>query len=261
MMIFFTSLPSLWDPHTFCPHSVAFPGNSVSRPHRRVMCGPRPTDTFAVDTKPVTAIVEQTSDDEIFVRFGPVRLRVEIDAPDDEVAATALLEPGTEDAPAGPSGETTERGDAGPEGGAARRARPSAPPPQNRWLDAHSALRRGHYQEAIDLFEEEATEAETKDDHARAAVAYRTASGAAESLGRIDLANHLIRLAGKHYLFVAESSSSSTRATLDSYVTAAKCFLHAGNLDLAGDCIERAKTVERVLDVSVDNWNARTPGN
>ncbi len=202
------------------------------------MSRPRGADGIPVSTAPDSPAVERLSGHEAVVSFGAIRVRLEIDVPPDgEVVATTLS-------------DVARPVDA---------ERPApAPPPQNRWLDAHSALRRGHYQEAINLFEAEAEVAEAKGDHARAAVAYRTASGAAEAMGREDLGNHLIRLAGKHYLFVAESASSSSRATLSSYVTAAKCFLQAGNLELAGDCIERAKTVERVLDVSVNTWNGRT---
>lgn len=119
--------------------------------------------------------------------------------------------------------------------GPGRRAR-------DRWELGASAAREGNHALALELFEEEAKEAEQNQISQRAAIAYRSASREAGLVGRRDYANMLLRLAGKHYLLVAEAPRTSARGKVQAFVAAAKCFLQAGNLPLAESCIARARS-------------------
>lgn len=113
---------------------------------------------------------------------------------------------------------------------------------RDRWELGASAAREGDHAVALQLFEEEAKEAEEHSLSQRAAIAYRSASREAGLIGRRDYANMLLRLAGKHYLHVAEDAHTSARGKVQAFVTAAKCFLQAGNLPLAESCIARARS-------------------
>ena len=117
----------------------------------------------------------------------------------------------------------------------------------DRWELGASAAREGDHAAALALFEEEAREAEAQELHQRAAIAYRSASREAGWIGRRDYANKLLRLAGKHYLFVAEDVHVTARGKVRAFVTAAKCFLQAGNLSLAESCIARARSGAQAL--------------
>lgn len=114
--------------------------------------------------------------------------------------------------------------------------------PRDRWELGASAAREGNHALALELFEEEAKEAEQNQVSQRAAIAYRSASREAGLVGRRDYANMLLRLAGKHYLLVAEEPRTSARGKVQAFVAAAKCFLQAGNLPLAESCIARARS-------------------
>jgi hypothetical protein len=115
------------------------------------------------------------------------------------------------------------------------------------WEQAMAASREGDHARALALFEEEAEEARAAGAEQRAAIAFRSASREASRVGRRDHANKLLRLAGKHYLFVAESATTPARGVVAAFVTAAKCFLQAGNLPLAGACITRALATSETL--------------
>jgi hypothetical protein len=112
----------------------------------------------------------------------------------------------------------------------------------DRWELGASAAREGDHTRALELFEAEARDAESRQIHPRAAIAYRSASREAGLIGRRDYGNKLLRLAGKHYLYVAEEPNTTARGKVQSFVTAAKCFLQAGNLGLAESCIARARS-------------------
>ncbi|HUZ09750.1 MAG TPA: hypothetical protein VMU76_06230 [Acidimicrobiales bacterium] len=117
----------------------------------------------------------------------------------------------------------------------------------DRWELGASAAREGDHAGALELFEAEAREAEAQNIHQRAAIAYRSASREAGWIGRRDYANKLLRLAGKHYLFVAEDVHVAAQGKVRAFVTAAKCFLQAGNLSLAESCIARARSGAQAL--------------
>ncbi len=117
----------------------------------------------------------------------------------------------------------------------------------DRWELGASAAREGDHTLALELFESEARDAEDRQIHQRAAIAYRSASREAGWIGRRDYANKLLRLAGKHYLYVAEEPNTTARGKVQSFVTAAKCFLQAGNLGLAESCIARARSGAQAL--------------
>ncbi len=117
----------------------------------------------------------------------------------------------------------------------------------HRWMEAIAASRRGEHGPAFELFVREAEEAARRDDHARAAIAWRTASDSAAALGRRDEADRHLRLAGKHYLSLAEEPSTGIQTTYDGYVAAARCFLTVGNLELARECVSNAIIVQRAM--------------
>lgn len=115
------------------------------------------------------------------------------------------------------------------------------------WERGVSAARAGAHSEALAHFGWEADRAASRGSHARAAIAYRSASIEADRVGRSDLANRLLRLAGKHYLCAAEGRETPLRGVRQAYEAAAKCFLHAGNLELAETSIRRARSLDDSL--------------
>jgi hypothetical protein len=134
---------------------------------------------------------------------------------------------------------------------------------QRSWIEANAAMRRGEHAKAFSLFEDEADRAAGKDDHPRAAIAYRMASDAATAQGRRDTADHNLRRAGKHYLFVAESPASSLQTMYTSYLAAARCFLAVGNLELTQSCVTRALDLQQALNEDLHtrfNGSVRQPG-
>ena len=120
--------------------------------------------------------------------------------------------------------------------------------PQRSWIEANAAMRRGEHAKAFELFELEADRAADGDDHPRAAIAYRMASDAASALGRRDSADYDLRRAGKHYLFVAESPTSSLQTMYRGYLTASRCFLAVGNLELTQSCVGRALALQQTMN-------------
>ena len=72
-----------------------------------------------------------------------------------------------------------------------------------------------------------------------AALAYAAASEHALRSGNADLANKLLRLCGKMYLTWAENASDA-QAIQSGYLSAARCFLDAGNIKLAKQSIDFA---------------------
>ena len=135
--------------------------------------------------------------------------------------------------------------------------------PQRSWIEANAAMRRGEHGKAFELFQAEADRAAEAGDHARAAIAYRMASDAATALGRRDSADHALRRAGKHYLFVAESPTSSLQTMFRSYLTASRCFLTVGNLELTQSCVGRALALQQTMNEDLHirfNGPARDPG-
>lgn len=150
-------------------------------------------------------------------------------------------------APAGPASATGRVTDTGRQ-------------PRDRWEMGASAAREGDHASALRLFEEEAKDAEAKGLGQRAAIAYRSASREAGLVGRRDYANMLLRLAGKHYLNVAEDAHTSNRGKVQALVTAAKCFLQAGNLPLAASCIARATSAGEALGEGPGEGSGEEPG-
>jgi hypothetical protein len=116
------------------------------------------------------------------------------------------------------------------------------------WIEANAAFRRGEHAKAFELFREEAETAAEADDHARACIAYRMASDAAAAMGRRDDSDYDLRRAGKHYLFVAESPTSSLQTMYSSYLAASRCFLAVGNLELTQSCVARAIDLQQAMN-------------
>ncbi|MGH3321653.1 MAG: hypothetical protein ACRDN9_16060 [Streptosporangiaceae bacterium] len=115
------------------------------------------------------------------------------------------------------------------------------------WERGVAAGRIGDHGEAFALFEQEADQAAAEGAHGRAAIAYRSASARADRVGRHDQANRLLRLAGKHYLHVAEACLSPVQGIRQAYEAAAKCFLQAGNLKLAATSLSHAIALDETL--------------
>ena len=114
------------------------------------------------------------------------------------------------------------------------------------WIAATHAEQLGRFAEALDLYLEEAERAERQLQHARAAIAFRSASAMAGRQQQPDLSNKLLRLAGKMYLQLAEDSKQGKEIS-DAYVSAAKCFLLAGNLQLAKKSVSIAESMTSVI--------------
>lgn len=115
------------------------------------------------------------------------------------------------------------------------------------WTQGVNAARAGAHSDALTSFQQEADGMAADGNHARAALAYRSASAQADQLGRSDLANKLLRLAGKHYLCAAEARETPLRGIRQAYEMAAKCFLQAGNLPLAESSIRRVLSLDEAL--------------
>lgn len=115
------------------------------------------------------------------------------------------------------------------------------------WERGVKAAQAGAHTDALRHFEQEAEQLTARGVHARAALSYRCASAQADRLGRTDLANRLLRLAGKHYLSAAETPQTPHQAMRQAYEMAAKCFLQAGNLPLAETSIRQAISLDEVL--------------
>ncbi len=114
------------------------------------------------------------------------------------------------------------------------------------WIAAAHAEQLGRYADALSLYLEEAERAEHRAQYARAAIAFRSASAMAGRQQHADLSNKLLRLAGKMYLTLAEDSKQG-RDIADAYVNAAKCFLLAGNLQLAKKSVSIAESMTSVI--------------
>ncbi len=114
------------------------------------------------------------------------------------------------------------------------------------WIAATHAEQLGRFSEALDLYLEEAERAERQLQYARAAIAFRSASAMAGRQQQPDLSNKLLRLAGKMYLQLAEDSKQGSDIS-DAYVSAAKCFLLAGNLQLAKKSVSIAESMTSVI--------------
>ncbi len=114
------------------------------------------------------------------------------------------------------------------------------------WIAATHAEQLGRFSEALDRYLEEAERAECQMQYARAAIAFRSASAMAGRQQQPDLSNKLLRLAGKMYLQLAEDSKHGSDIS-DAYVNAAKCFLLAGNLQLAKKSVSIAESMTSVI--------------
>ena len=114
------------------------------------------------------------------------------------------------------------------------------------WIAATHAEQLGRFAEALDLYLEEAERAERQLQYARAAIAFRSASAMAGRQQQPDLSNKLLRLAGKMYLQLAEDSKQGKDIS-EAYVGAAKCFLLAGNLQLAKKSVSIAESMTSVI--------------
>ena len=114
------------------------------------------------------------------------------------------------------------------------------------WIAAAHAEQLGRYADALSLYLEEAERAEHRAQYARAAIAFRSASAMAGRQQHADLSNKLLRLAGKMYLTLAEDSKQG-HDIADAYVNAAKCFLLAGNLQLAKKSVSIAESMTSVI--------------
>ncbi len=103
--------------------------------------------------------------------------------------------------------------------------------------------RHGNLEESLDMFVRDAEACEVSQRFDGAARAYRGAALAARDLRREDVANKFMRLAGKMYLTFAETTTSAQRIE-KAYLAAAKCFLDAGNMNLASKALELAASFE-----------------
>jgi DNA-binding response OmpR family regulator len=101
------------------------------------------------------------------------------------------------------------------------------------------AMDRGDVRGALDLAVAEAERAESERDFMRAAGLYRGGSSAARRMNNPDLANKLLRLAGKMYLSWAETARADGTAIEEAYGLAARMFMAAGNLKVARRLVER----------------------
>ncbi len=143
----------------------------------------------------------------------------------------------------------------GPEPGQAHVVRPEggdaqAAPTERRahqWLRGIAALRQSDHGHALAAFQAEAEEAAGNRRPQRAAVAYRAAAASARAVGRADQANRMLRLAGKHYLEIAEEPGTLPQGVFSAYREAAKAFLEAGNLPLAHQSLTKAMAVGEAL--------------
>ncbi len=114
------------------------------------------------------------------------------------------------------------------------------------WARAIEAQALGKLREALALFIAEAKRCDAEARFARAALAYRSASAASGRLGNADLADKFLRLAGKMYLSWAESASEP-KAIEEAYLAAARCFIIAGNVQLAKKSVDMATSIRSVL--------------
>ncbi len=143
----------------------------------------------------------------------------------------------------------------GPEPGHAQVVRldgqgPQAVPTERRahqWLRGIAALRQSDHGNALAAFQSEAEEAAANRLPQRAAVAYRAAAASARAVGRADQANRMLRLAGKHYLEIAEEPGTLAQGVFSAYREAARAFLEAGNLPLAHQSLTKAMAVGETL--------------
>jgi hypothetical protein len=115
------------------------------------------------------------------------------------------------------------------------------------WLRGVAADREGDHAGALQAFAKEAEDAVAAGVPQRAAVAYRSAATAARQAGRSDEANRLLRLAGKAYLEIGESSATTDQGVFMAYREAARCLLDAGNLPLAHSTLTKALAIGRAL--------------
>lgn len=110
--------------------------------------------------------------------------------------------------------------------------------------------RHGNLAAALEIFVVEAQSCEASQRFASAARAYRGAALAAREMRDDDLANKFTRLTGKMYLTFAETTSSA-RSIESAYVAAAKCFLEAGNLQLASKSLVLADDFETMNEAAI----------
>lgn len=115
------------------------------------------------------------------------------------------------------------------------------------WVRGVAASRGEDHARALAAFEAEADEGVRSGSPQRAAIAYRSASAAARAAGRADHANRLLRLAGKAYLDIAESSDTIPQGVFMAFREGARCFLDAGNLPLAHTCLSKAIAIGETL--------------
>jgi DNA-binding response OmpR family regulator len=101
------------------------------------------------------------------------------------------------------------------------------------------AMDRGDLRGALDFAVADAERAESEGDFMRAAGLYRGGSSAARRMNNPDLANKLLRLAGKMYLSWAETAHADGTAIEEAYGLAARMFMAAGNLKVARRLVER----------------------
>jgi DNA-binding response OmpR family regulator len=123
------------------------------------------------------------------------------------------------------------------------------------WTRATEATALGKHAEALTLFVLEAETSEEKNRFPRAAIAYRSAAVEAGRQQKLSLSNKLLRLAGKMYLCGAEATND-VRAIQDGYVNAARCFLSAGNLQMAKKSIDFASSYDSVLSDAIPTPDA-----
>jgi hypothetical protein len=115
------------------------------------------------------------------------------------------------------------------------------------WVRALTAARDEDHRHALAGFEAEAEQAEAAGAPQRAAIAYRAAAASAQSAGRADHANRLLRLAGKSYLEIAERAETLPQGMFMAFRESARCFLEAGNLPLAQTCLSKAIAIGETL--------------
>lgn len=111
-----------------------------------------------------------------------------------------------------------------------------APVRQATAIDAVDREALAHYLREAEMWHE-------REEFARSARVYRSAAAEATRMGHADFANKLTRLAGKMFLTGAEHAADA-RTSRDAYLNAARCFISAGNLQLAERSIDFAQSVD-----------------
>ncbi len=123
---------------------------------------------------------------------------------------------------------------------------PAIEPGGDLWTRAIAAQQVGKLREAVALNIAEAERCDTGKEYARSALAYRNASQLAGKIGNTDLADKSLRLAGQMYVRTGESSADP-KSVKEAYLNASRCFIIAGNVNLAKQSIDIAHSINNIM--------------